>query len=280
VTAVADGALAGRRIGFIGAGQIGAPMAQALAGHGADVSVYARRAEVRGELAAAGCRAVAGIAELGCDNDLVISCVFSDAQFESIADQIAAILAPGSVFASHTTGSPTTMQRFAARLADEGRDAHVVDAPFSGTPDNIRATTLTVMLGGAKEDVDRVEPVIRAYAGPVIRTGGLGSALVLKLINNIVFAVNVQVGLEVARLAEQAGLPMSSVYEVFAASSGGTKAIGLMEQFGSPQAYADHVRPFMVKDVAACERVAAQLGVDLGLLSYVTRSGRLDVSQH
>jgi 3-hydroxyisobutyrate dehydrogenase-like beta-hydroxyacid dehydrogenase len=254
-------------------------MAQALAARGAQVSVYARRAEVRDHLGARGCQAVADIADLGDDNDLVISCLFSDAQFKGIADQIAAILAPGSVFASHTTGSPATMQGFAARLADAGKDTQVVDAPFSGTPDDIRAAALTVMLGGAKEGLDRVEPAVRAYAGTVIRTGDLGSALVLKLINNIVFAANVQVGLEVARLAEQAGIPMSAVYEVFAACSGGTRAIGVMEQFSSPRAYADQVRPFMVKDVAACEQVAAQLGIDLGLLSYVAGHGRLDLSQ-
>lgn len=279
MTAVGGPALDGRRIGFIGAGRIGAPMAQALAARGAQVSVYARRAEVRHHLGARGCRAVADITDLGDDNDLMISCLFSDAQFKAIADQIAATLAPGSVFASHTTGSPATMQGFAARLADEGKDTQVVDAPFSGTPDDIRAATLTVMLGGAKEGLDRVEPAVRAYAGTVIRTGDLGSALVLKLINNIVFAANVQVGLEVARLAEQTGVPMSCVYEVFAACSGGTRAIGVMEQFSSPRAYADQVRPFMVKDVAACEQVAAQLGIDLGLLSYVAGHGRLDLSQ-
>lgn len=280
MSAVGGTSLDGRRIGFIGAGRIGAPMVQALAARGAQVSVYARRAQARDELTGQGCRAVANIADLGGDNDLVISCVFSDAQFESIADQIAAIVTPGSVFASHTTGSPATMQGFARRLAGEGKDTLVVDAPFSGTPDDIRAATLTVMLGGAKEGTDRVEPVVRAYAGTVIRTGDLGSALVLKLINNIVFAANVQVGLEVARLAGQAGIPMSSVYEVFAACSGGTRAIGVMEQFTSPQVYADQVQPFMVKDVAACEQVAAQLGIDLGLLGYVAGHGRLDVSQH
>jgi 3-hydroxyisobutyrate dehydrogenase-like beta-hydroxyacid dehydrogenase len=279
VSTVAGPALGGRRIGFIGAGRIGAPMAQALAARGAQVSVYARRAQVRDQLAIQGCRAVADIIDLGRDNDLVISCVFSDGQFESIADQVAAILVPGSVFASHTTGSPATMRGFATRLAGEGKDVQVVDAPFSGTPDDVRAATLTVMLGGPKEGIDRVEPAVRAYAGTVIRTGDLGSALILKLINNIVFAANVQVGLEVARLAEQAGIPMSSVYQVFAASSGGTKAIGVMEQFGAPQAFADQVRPFMVKDVAACEQVAAEIGVDLGLLGRVARGGRLDVSQ-
>jgi 3-hydroxyisobutyrate dehydrogenase-like beta-hydroxyacid dehydrogenase len=268
--------LAGRRIGFIGAGRVGAPMAEALAAHGAEVSVYARRATVRDELAANGCRAVASIDGLGRGNDLVISCVFSDAQFESVAGQLAAILSPGSVFASHTTGSPATMRRFAARLADGGRDVRVVDAPFSGTPDNIRAATLTVLLGGEQEDVDRVESAVRAYAGTVIRTGDLGSALVMKLLNNIVFAVNVRVGLEVARLAGEAGIPMRSVYETFAASSGGTKAMAVMAGFDTPQAYAEQVRPFMAKDVAACEQVAAELGVDLGLLGFIARSGRLE----
>jgi 3-hydroxyisobutyrate dehydrogenase-like beta-hydroxyacid dehydrogenase len=269
--------LAGRRIGFLGAGQIGSPMAEMLATHGAEVTVYARRAEVRDELASKGCRAVSSIPQLGTDNELLISCLFSDAQFESVADEVAAVLAPASVFASHTTGSPITMRWFAERLAAQSRDVHVVDAPFSGTPGNVRAGTLTVMLGGAKEDTDRVEPAIRAYAGTVIRTGELGSALVLKLINNIVFAANVQLGLEVAALAETAGIPMPSVYEVFAASSGGTKAIGFMEQFGSPQMYAEQVQPFMVKDIAACEAVAAQMGLDLGLIGRVAHSGRLDV---
>lgn len=273
------GPLAGRRIGFVGAGQIGSPMAAMLAGDGAEVTVYARRAEVREELAAAGCHPVMSVGGLGPENELVISCVFSDAQFESIADEIAAVLGPGAVFASHTTGSPATMQRFASRLAADDRGARVVDAPFSGTPDNIRSRTLTVMLGGAREDVDRAEPAIRAYAGTVIRTGDLGSALILKLINNIVFAANVQVGLEVAALAEAAGIPMASVYEVLGASSGGTRAIGYMEQSGSPQIYADNVQPFMIKDVEACEQVAAAMGLDLGLLGRLARCGRLNVGR-
>jgi 3-hydroxyisobutyrate dehydrogenase-like beta-hydroxyacid dehydrogenase len=269
--------LAGRRIGFLGAGQIGAPMVRRLVEDGAELTVFARRPEVRAELAAFGARTVASIADLGSDHDLLISCVFSDAQFESIADEVAAVLAPGSVFASHTTGSPTTLRRFAARLAADGRGAHVVDAPFSGTPDNIRAGTLTVLLGGADDDVRRVEPVVRSYAGTVVRTGELGSALLLKLVNNIVFAVNVQVGLEVAHLADELGVELASVYDVLAASSGGTRAVEYMARFASPQSYADEVAPFMVKDVAACEAVAGEMGVDLGLLGRVARAGRLDV---
>ena len=111
----------------------------------------------------------------------------------------------------------------------------------------------------------------------MIRTGELGSALLLKLLNNVVFAANVQLGLEVAEVAEQAGIPLASVYEVFAASSGGTRAIEYMRQFDSPQQYADQTRSFIIKDVAACEQVATEIGLDLGLLGRVARDGRLDV---
>ncbi|WP_375482604.1 NAD(P)-dependent oxidoreductase [uncultured Jatrophihabitans sp.] len=273
----ATASLAGRRVGFIGAGRIGSPMVQMLVGRGAEVTVQARREAVRDALAGPGCRAVADIADLGRDNEVVISCLFSDAQFSSIEDEIADVLAPGSVFASHTTGSPATLRRFAEALAAQGRDAQVVDAPFSGTQEHILAASLTVMLGGAPGAVDIVEPVVRSYADPVIRTGELGSALLLKLLNNVLFAANVQLGLEVTDVAQQAGIPLASVYEVFAASSGGTRAIEYMREFESPQHYADETRSFIRKDVAACEQVAAEVGLDLGLLGRVARDGRLDV---
>jgi 3-hydroxyisobutyrate dehydrogenase-like beta-hydroxyacid dehydrogenase len=269
--------LAGRRIGFVGAGRIGSPMAQRLAGAGAEVTVYARRADVRDELAAKGCRTVASLAELGTDNDLVISCLFSDGQFESVADELAGRLAPGSVFVSHTTGSPATVQAFAERLAD--RDVQVVDAPFSGTPEHILDGTLTVLLGGAPDAVERVEAAVRSYAATVIHTGDLGSALVLKLLNNVVFAANVQLGLEVARLTKKAGIPMSVALEVLENSSGGTRALSYLSTFASAAEYAAQTRPFLVKDVAVCEAVAETMGLDLGLLGTVVRDGPLDLSR-
>jgi 3-hydroxyisobutyrate dehydrogenase-like beta-hydroxyacid dehydrogenase len=265
----------GTRIGFVGAGRIGAPMARQLAAHGADVTVYARRPQVRAELAGHGCRPVAAIADLGRDNDVVISCVYSDAQFGSIADELAGLLAPGSLFVSHTTGAPATVQAFAGRVAEQG--VGVVDAPFSGTPEHILAGTLTVLLGGSADAVDRAEPAVRSYAGTVIRTGDLGSALVLKLLNNIVFAANVQLGLEVWRLADKVGIRIEDALQVLRHSSGGTTALQYMDDFPSAAAYAEQVRPFLVKDVAVGEDVARGLGLDLGLLATVVHGGTLDL---
>jgi 3-hydroxyisobutyrate dehydrogenase-like beta-hydroxyacid dehydrogenase len=268
--------LDGARIGLVGAGRIGAAMARRLAAHGAGLTVYARRPEVREGLSAAGARTVDTIAGLGDDNELVISCLYSDAQLDAIAPQLAQVLAPGSTFASHTTGSPATLQAFAERLA--GRDVEVVDAPFSGTPDNIHAGTLTVFLGGADPAVTRVERAVRSYAGTVIRTGDLGSALVLKLLNNLVFAANVQIALDVSRLVEQANVSIGSALAVLRNSSGGTSALNYLSAYPSSAAYADEVRPFLVKDVAVVEQVAAQLGLDLGFLNTVVQGGSMDLS--
>lgn len=268
--------LSGTRIGFVGAGRIGTPMAEQLAAHGARVTVYARRPDVRDDLTGKGCLPVDTIDGLGADNELVISCLYSDAQFDSIAPELAVLLAPGTTFASHTTGSPATLQAFAEQVA--ARDVEVVDAPFSGTPDSIRAGSLTVLLGGAGPAVARVERAVRSYAGTVIRTGDFGSALLLKLLNNMVFAANVQIGLEVWRLVEKAGIPIETALAVLRNSSGGTSAMNYMAAFPSSAAYADEVRPFLVKDVAVVEEVAGTLGLDLGFLATIVRGGALDVS--
>jgi 3-hydroxyisobutyrate dehydrogenase-like beta-hydroxyacid dehydrogenase len=268
--------LSGVRIGFVGAGRIGVPMAGQLAARGAQVTVYARRPEVRAELAASGCSPVDALAGIGTGNDLVFSCLYSDAQFAAISDELAGLLAPASVFASHTTGSPAIMQAFAERVAAQG--VGVVDAPFSGTPDSIRSRTLTVLLGGAEPALARAESAVRSYAGTVIRTGDLGSALVLKLLNNVVFAANVQLGLELWRLVEEAGIPLESALAVLRNSSGGTNAMNYMSAYLSAAAYGEQVRPFLVKDVAVVEEVAAELGLDLGYLARVVRGGPLDVS--
>jgi 3-hydroxyisobutyrate dehydrogenase-like beta-hydroxyacid dehydrogenase len=268
--------LAGTRIGFVGAGRIGSAMAEQLAAHGVSLTVYARRQDVRDDLASKGCRTVDTVAGLGADNELVISCLYSDAQLDAVAPELADLLAPGSTFASHTTGSPATLQAFAEHVA--ARDVQVVDAPFSGTPDSIRAGTLTVLLGGAAAAVARVEAAVRSYASTVIRTGDLGSALVLKLVNNMVFAANVQIGLEVSRVVAKAGIPLEAALEVLKSSSGGTTAMNYMATFSSSAAYADEVRPYLVKDVAVAEQVAAALGFDLGFLATVVRDGTLDLS--
>ena len=82
----------------------------------------------------------------------------------------------------------------------------MVDAPFSGGADNVLAGTLTVMLGGAPDDVERARTTVGAYADPIFTIGALGSALVVKLVNNALFAANIQLVAQAEQIANELGV--------------------------------------------------------------------------
>jgi 3-hydroxyisobutyrate dehydrogenase-like beta-hydroxyacid dehydrogenase len=166
------------RIGFVGAGQMGSPMVERLLAAGHDVSLYARRPEIRRELGSKGATIVDSPRVAAHDADVVLACLFSDAQLVEVAegpDGLLAGLRSGAVLASHVTGPIATVQRLDASARERG--ALVVDAPVSGSPDDIRSGRLTVLLGGPVEAVETCRRVVSAYADHVVATGDLGSAL-------------------------------------------------------------------------------------------------------
>jgi 3-hydroxyisobutyrate dehydrogenase-like beta-hydroxyacid dehydrogenase len=144
---------------------------------GYDVVVYARREDLRRRLEAKGAAVTDSVADLARDSDILISCLFSDAQLRETglgADGFIANAKPGAVFVSHTTGTVSTLET----LRNASTSAPVVlDAPVSGTADDIAAGTLTVLIGGPDDAVASVTPLLAAYADPVVPTGPLGSAL-------------------------------------------------------------------------------------------------------
>jgi len=277
-----DERAAAPRVGFVGAGQLGEPMVERLLTAGIPVLLYARRPEVADRLARLGAVPVPSLPELGAQADVVISCLFNDAQLTEVAlggpsgDGLLAAMAPGSVLASHTTGTLATV----ARLADAAaaRDVQVVEAPISGTAADIRAGKLTVLLAGAPAALDAVEPVLRAgYADPVLRTGALGSALKVKLINNVLFAAHSQLAADAIRLAGELDVDPAQLIAALSHCSGESRAAGYVLDVGGAAAFAAAVLPFLRKDVAACEQVAAELGADLGFMGRTVQQGPLDL---
>lgn len=268
----------GQVIGFIGAGRMGEPMVRRLVGAGHRVQVYARRFEMRERLAAAGAVPVDSIVAVERDADAVISCLFSDAQLLEVAtgaDGLLANAAPGTIVVSHTTGTVSTLTRLAA---DFPVGPVLLDAPVSGSPDDIAAGTLTVLLGGPDEAVARAQPILAAYADPIITTGGLGTALNLKLINNVLFAANAQLVAAAVELGRSLGVRDASLFAALAQCSGGSRAATYVQSAGGVQSFAKVVAPFMRKDVAACIEAAADRGVELGQLRTVAETGPLDLS--
>ncbi|MFD1813545.1 NAD(P)-dependent oxidoreductase [Rhodococcus gannanensis] len=269
---------AGTVVGFIGAGQMGEPMVHRLLGAGHKVVVYARRAEVRQRLADAGVSVADSVADVAAQADVLVLCLFSDAQLREVASGETGFMAnakPGAVVVSHVTGNVATLE---ALVADHPDGPSVVDAPVSGSADDISAGKLTVLLGGAEGSVERAESVLVAYADPIVRTGGLGSALNLKLVNNVLFAANAQLVAAAVELGQKLGIGDAELLSAVALSSGRSHALNSVKLLGGLDRFGAVAAPFLRKDVAACATAADAAGIELGWLRSVVDSGPLDLS--
>lgn len=252
------------RVGFIGAGQMGRPMVDRLVGAGVATTVYARRPEARSELDEAGITAVASATEAASIADVLILCTFNDTQVREVLydDGALATMRPGSVLASHVTGSPHLARELLER-APEG--VGVLDVPVSGGAVEIAAGVLTLLVGGDPDHLERARPALETYGNPIIHVGGLGDAQLVKLINNLLFTVHLGLAADAADLAEALGLDPASMASAISACSGDSGAIRLMQDM-PVRATMGGARPYLVKDVSSVRAVASELGVDLGRL--------------
>lgn len=261
-------------VGFVGAGRIGSPMVQRLLAAGLTVTAFARRADVRQRLSGFGAVPTHRFDDLA-HCEIVLSCLFSDTQLRDVGPRLLAVMRPGSVLVSHTTGTPAVLDEL-ARLA-RPRGIGVVEAPFSGSADDALAGRLTVYLGGDGPDVDRAAGVVRAYADPVLRTGRAGSALLVKLLNNTLFAATSQLTLVAIDAAAQLGIDESVLLDALAAGSGGSRAADRITRLGGSAAFSARVAEFLRKDVDAARAVAEDLGVDVDALFRAACDGPIEV---
>ncbi|MFW0785790.1 NAD(P)-dependent oxidoreductase [Gordonia sp. CPCC 206044] len=265
-------------IGFIGAGQMGEPMVRRLVDAGHEVVLYARRPEVRERLAEAGASLADSVADAAARADILILCLFSDAQLVDLAggpDGYLTNARSTSVVVSHVTGNVSTLEKLVAEFPD---GPEIIDAPVSGSAKDIAAGEITVLVGGNEAAVDRAEPVLAAYAKPIIRTGGLGSALNLKLVNNILFAANAQLTAAAVELGNRLGIGSEQLLSAIALSSGRSYALASVKSLGDVARFTEVAAPFLRKDVSACVVAAEEAGIDLGWLRSVVDAGPLELS--
>ncbi|MEE2058528.1 NAD(P)-dependent oxidoreductase [Rhodococcus artemisiae] len=264
-------------IGFLGAGQMGEPMVHRLLAAGHDVLAHARKEAVRNRLTDAGAQLSDSVADLARRADILVVCLFSDDQLVELAtgpDGFIAHAEPGTVVVSHVTGNVGTLDKLRSLYSD---GPTVVDAPVSGSAEDIADGKLTVLLGGDTAVLDRVEPVVRAYADPVIRTGEFGSALNLKLVNNILFAANAQLVAAAVELGGRLGVDGTALLDAIASSSGRSHALASIRKVGGVDTFTQAASPFLRKDVAACAAAAADAHVDLGWLGTVVADGPISL---
>ncbi len=207
------------RVGFVGLGEIGAPMARRIVGAGWPLAIYARREQTLAPFRDTPAIIAKSLPELGERSDVVAICVYDDRQIEEVAlgDGILAGMRRGGIVVVHSTARRETCQRLAESAARRGIE--VLDAPISGGPDGANAGTLAVMVGGSPDAFERCKPVLESFARLVRRVGPLGSGQATKTINNALYAAQGRLVDEAVGFGEHLGLDRRALIEMLQASS-------------------------------------------------------------
>jgi len=254
------------RLGFIGTGRMGHPMARKLVEAGHEVRALARSQDKRAALAADGAQPVARVAEAADGAEAVLVCVFTDEQVQEVCltTGLLGAMPAGSALVIHTTGSPRTAENIADRAAPFG--ISVIDAPVSGGPHDIPAARLTLFAGGTPVAVEQVRPALASYADPILHVGPLGAGQRVKLINNALFAAQLGLLASAVDLATQLGVPEPVLLDALPHGSAASRALTAVASRGSVAAFTKTVGDFLTKDIEVARKTAATLGTTLGSL--------------
>ncbi len=275
------------RVGFVGLGNQGKPIAAHLAPAGLETTVYdVVRAPVD-ELAAGGARAAASLRELGERADVVGVCVPEDDDVRAVVrgrggeEGLLAGLAPGSVVLVHSTVLPDTVVELAEAAAGQG--VEVLDACVTGGAARAQKRQITWLVGGPAAVLERVRPYLEATSEvPVVHAGALGNGARLKLCINLVTYVQWAAAYESMALARAIGLPQEVLEEAGRANG---QLTDLMLTYLATHKVPDEVRhsdgfqqlmrghmAIAEKDLAAALRLAREAGVALPVGSLVSQS--------
>src|ERR687890_1818046 len=267
-------------VGFVGLGIMGSRQAANLAEAGYELTVFNRtreRAETwvaeHGGTVADSPRAVAERSEV------VITMVVDGAQVEAMLlgeDGALSGARPGTLFVDMSTIAPATARSLAERLSAEGHA--FVDAPVTGSSPKAEAGTLTIMCGGAKDDVERARPLFEVMGEKIVHAGEAGQGQAVKVLSQGVTAVNCATLAQAVTVARRAGIDLDALLDVM---TGGSSDSTMRELKG--RAMVEHEIPVlfklehMLKDVVLCLEEARGAGASFpfaGLSSEERRVGK------
>jgi 3-hydroxyisobutyrate dehydrogenase len=243
------------RVGFIGLGSQGGPMARRIIEAGYPVTLWARRPATLEPFADTNAKIAGSPAELAAASDLVCVCVRDDADTEEVVDAVLGGLAAGGVIAVHSTVHPDTCRRLAERARAGG--VRLIDAPVSGGAPAAEAGRLLVMVGGDEETVEFCRPVFGSYGDPVVHLGPVGAGQVTKLLNNAAFTAHLGVAVSLLALGQSLGVDQLRLADVISHGSGNSFALGRVASAGGTLArIGEHAGHLLRKDVRLIADVA------------------------
>ncbi|WP_340315842.1 NAD(P)-dependent oxidoreductase [Rhizorhabdus argentea] len=248
--------------GFIGLGNIGAPMAHRVA-EGTQTIVFDVRAGARSAFEGKA-QVAQSPAEIGKEADVVGLCVRDDADVTAVtagSDGLFETMGKGGIILVHSTVSPATIHRLAAQAAAKGID--LVDAAVTGGPGRAAAGTLVTMIGATPEAFAKARPFAAHFSSEVIHAGELGAGIAAKICNNIVGYMSVLAVYESFGVAEAAGVSPDVLRKIMSGNGNLTEMMGLylagreaVRSGGVPATGTQHAASLARKDLA--------LGIELG----------------
>lgn len=209
------------RVGFVGLGNIGLPMAMTLLRDGWTLSVYDRREEPGRTCAERGAEALPSLD--GLERCSVVCLAVSDDEAVSEVLEGSGLLTrlrAGSVVVVHSTILPTTARRLAERASAHG--VELLDTPVSGGAARAETGDLTLMVGGSESGLARVRPVLESLASDIVHVGPAGTGAAVKLANQLVMFASLAGAYEAMELTRAFGVPDEVTLKVLATSTGDT----------------------------------------------------------
>ncbi|MCB0940411.1 MAG: NAD(P)-dependent oxidoreductase [Mycobacterium sp.] len=259
------------KYGYIGLGNMGAPMAKRLVNWPGGLVVFDVRAEAMAPFVEAGATAAGGVADVAVA-DIISVTVLNDEQVRDVVGELATLAGPGTVIAIHSTISDATAVELAEQLAPKG--IHVIDAPVSGGGTAAENGELAVMIGAPREVYEQVKPAFKQWASLVIHAGEPGAGTRMKLARNMLTFTSYAAACEAMKLAEAAGLDLQALGRVVRhtdALTGGPGAIMVrdnMHQLDPGHWLYDaftHTRGLGEKDLSLALALGKSTDVDLPL---------------
>jgi 3-hydroxyisobutyrate dehydrogenase-like beta-hydroxyacid dehydrogenase len=246
------------RVGFIGLGSQGGPMARRIIDAGFPTTLWARRPATLKPFADTSAKIAGSPAELAAASDLVCVCVRSDADVEDVVlaeDGVLSEIGTDGMIAVHSTVHPDTCRRLATEAAQWG--VSVLDAPVSGGGGAAAEGRLLVMVGGDQYAVDRCRPVFTTYGDPVVHLGEVGSGQVTKLLNNVLFTANLATAASTLALGQALDIDPGRLAEVITHGTADSFALSRIASAGGTlDRIAAHAEPLLRKDVGLMAALA------------------------
>lgn len=259
------------KLGLIGLGIMGKPMARNLLKAGYDLTVYDINKGPVKEVVEAGAREAADVREIGANCDIIMTMLPDSPHVKSVVlgeGGLIETIREGSVFIDMSSINPVASQEISAELEKKG--VKMLDAPVSGGEPKAIDGTLAFMVGGSQDVFDKCKPILEAMGSSVVRCGDIGAGNTTKLANQIIVALNIAAVSEAFMLAEKAGVDPQLVFE---AIRGGLAGSTVMEA-KAPMIMAGNFKPgfkidLHIKDLNNALSAGHSVGSPLPLTAQV-----------